>query len=43
MSAGRPAADPEADTRPMSRTYVGVIVVEVVALLALWIFQWYFS
>lgn len=37
------AAAPPRDDRAMTRTYVAVIVVEIVTLLALWWFQRAFS
>jgi len=33
----------EAPDRPMRATYVGVVVVEVIVLLALWVFSSMFS
>ena len=42
--AGRPEyAAGTADGRPMGWTYAAVLVVEVVVLVALWSFSWYFG
>lgn len=37
------SAASETPDRPMRRTYAGVIVVEVIVLLALWVFSSLFS
>lgn len=43
MSTNRASTDPDADGVPMTATYIRVVVLEVVVLVALWLFQRYFS
>ena len=43
MPAGDPAPAPAPDERPMTGTYVRVLVLEVVVLLALWAAGRYFG
>ena len=43
MSETPRAADGDGPERDNTRVYAGVIALEVVVIVAIWLFQWYFG